>query len=78
MPKNPYLAAILNFVLYGLGYVYIGKKIPFGILLIIVDLVFVYSVSVHNVVFSIPFNLAWVLLGISFAYDGYKDAKQIK
>jgi len=33
--KNPWVAAILNFVLSGLGYVYTGKRIWFGIGLVL-------------------------------------------
>ncbi|MBI4174293.1 MAG: hypothetical protein HY517_01500 [Candidatus Aenigmarchaeota archaeon] len=78
MPKkNPWLAAVLNFLLYGLGYIYNGKRVGLGILLLVADLVmgFIYMVmlSVELLVFAFPL----LLMAVGFAYDGYKEAEEI-
>ncbi len=77
MLKNPYVAAILNFALYGLGYIYLGKKKLFGILLLISDLILAYSIWVHNVISSVYFNFGFAIMGIALAYDGFKEARKI-
>jgi hypothetical protein len=45
--KNPVLAAILNLILPGIGYVYSGKRIGFGIGLILVGSMLSYSFLPH-------------------------------
>jgi TM2 domain-containing membrane protein YozV len=70
MAKNPILAAILSFLIPGLGEVYVGK-IMIGIVLIILALVFtaaIYMVSVYA-------WIAYIIIWIYAIYDSYTTAK---
>jgi len=77
--KKPWLAAILNFVFPGLGYLYLGRrKIFAGMLIVIVILagvdkyVMTPSVSRTYTVFGVIISL---ILSSAFAYDAYSEAK---
>jgi hypothetical protein len=80
MKKNPWIAAILNFLLYGAGYVYIGKNKGFGLALILAWIVlrtadiryYLHSTSLENW-FILMAGLA--ILQFTFAIDGYRQAK---
>lgn len=80
--KKPWLACVLNIILPGVGYIYVGRRVVFGILLFISNLL-VWS-------FSLPDGWSWselsssmlaaiflavILTTIAFAYDAYKDAQ---
>ena len=75
--KNPWVAAILNFVLYGLGYIYLGKKkvLALGLItsdiLLTVILLFVGIDVVALGLLTIPFSI----MGLALANDAYKEAK---
>lgn len=78
MPKkNPWLAAVLNFILYGLGYIYNGKRIGLGILLLVADLImsFLYLVMLSVELLVMAFPLLLIALGL--AYDAYREAEVI-
>ncbi len=75
--KNPYLAAIANFLLPGVGYVYAGKKREF----------FSYGLSIATILsfydyYFNPYEITLlsyavgVLALIIFAYDAYLDASE--
>ena len=80
--KNPWIAAILNLLFFGAGYIYNGKRILFGSgLLTGWALVRAGEIPIYltNLVFD-----KWVILfagiavlQISFAIDAYKEAKTI-
>lgn len=78
--KKPWLAAVLNFFLWGLGYVYVGNKIAFGIGLFISDLIlnaaFFYQIFVLNSAEFIS-GYAYLIMAFVFAYDGHKEAEKI-
>ena len=84
MKRNPYLAAILNALLYGLGYVYLGKKMFFGIFLIfscIFAIAFFAAGIEEGLVFLLhPLMLTSIILScVAFAYDAFEEArKEIK
>ena len=72
--KNSWVAAILNFILPGLGYVYTGKRIEFGVGLIL------WGVFSFIAGFIYGFNSLYILdifLSLLFAYDGYKTAEEV-
>jgi hypothetical protein len=91
--KNPFIAAILNFLLWGLGYVYNGKRMALGIGLILGSLLwsvfFVYVMSTPLPESSTPASptpfsiipflpfLGNLIITIALAYDAYREAKQI-
>ena len=82
--KKPWIAAILNFILPGLGYLYAGRKhliVSLGFLILSV------WVAVHdwNEITAIlrgrmgiteHFLLFIVLYPIIFGYDAFRDAKR--
>ena len=81
MKKNPWIAAILNFLLYGAGYAYIGKKKGFGMALIFAwiilrtaDIKFFLSVGAHPTWLILMAGLA--ILQLTFAIDAYNEAKK--
>ncbi len=90
--KSPILAAVLNLVLPGVGYAYIGagrdgKLIVFG-LLMFVSLTLTFYVSIINLALSPPAStttssspldfvgLLEFLFPFAVAYDGYQRAKR--
>lgn len=82
MQKNPIISAILNFILFGAGYVYNGKKKQLGFGLILAwlvlraaDLAFFLNGTVMDIWYVLMAGLA--VLQITFAIDGYKEAKEI-
>jgi len=73
--KNPLIAMILNLLLPGLGYVYIGKRIAFGIGLTFLGITMGF-VSIYAELPRVVFieALAGALL---FALDGWNTAKEV-
>jgi hypothetical protein len=70
--KSPIIAAILNFFLFGVGYLYLGYKKVLGIQTVFfVVLVFI----VYIIIGAFTFGLLELLIGIVLAYDGYVKAK---
>jgi len=84
MPKkDPWIAAILNFLFNGAGYLYVGgKRTTFGILLLVawivslIGFLIFYPVLVRFSIFLLPEAIAGFILIIALAYDGYKYAKE--
>ena len=73
--KKPWVAAVLNFILYGLGYVYVGKRVGFGIGLLLSGIILYWGVSIGD----LP-AVVWIdsiILAFLFAYDGYKTAEEV-
>ncbi|OGI71102.1 hypothetical protein A3B84_03015 [Candidatus Nomurabacteria bacterium RIFCSPHIGHO2_02_FULL_35_13] len=77
--KKPWLACVLNIVLPGVGYIYVGNRVVFGILLFISNLI-VWTSSVSLSEFSNSaigiMVISGIVMIIAFAYDGYKDAQE--
>ncbi len=75
--KNPWVAAVLNFLLPGAGYLYVGKREIFGGLL----LISLVPAIIGEIIAPSPFNLALlfaeVIIIIAFAYDGFEMAKEV-
>lgn len=87
--KHAWLAAVLNFLVPGAGYLYVGSRVRFGVLLIagmalmtfgpqpeyVSDIEIDYSVAAQDPGF-IVLSIAAVMVAGGFAYDAYLDAKQ--
>jgi hypothetical protein len=78
MKKNPWLAVLLNVVVTGAGYLYLGKRTTFGVLLIISEFlayVWMFSDPAAKPLFS---NNGIMIVGITFlaafAVDTYQEA----
>jgi len=80
--KKPWVAAILNLLFFGAGYIYNGKRIGFGFgliagwLLIRCGEIPIYLTNLVFYKWLIMF-VGIVCLQLSFAIDGFKEAKQI-
>ena len=76
MAKKPWLAAVLNFLFFGVGYIYVGRRVLFGILLIIIgfteSIFWFYTGSIAP-----QFIATSIVASSAFAYDGYRDAKEL-
>jgi hypothetical protein len=79
--KKPWLAALLNIIFLGLGYVYVGKRKLFGALLLVSDFLISFWTFHEPETFKLVQSNAWVMTGgilivIALAIDGYMDAKE--
>ena len=80
--RNPIIAALLNLLFFGLGYIYNGKRIRFGLglvsawVLIYASEVLIYLTHLVFDEWTLLFS-GLVVLQISFAIDGYKEAQEI-
>ena len=73
MAKNPIIAAILSFIIPGLGEIYVGKTMM-GIVFVIV--VLILSAAIYMVTFY-----AWIIyivLWLYAIYDSYTSAKALE
>jgi hypothetical protein len=73
--KNPWITAILNFLFYGFGFIYIGttKYIAIGSILFIIDIlstIILYPLLFDPYIFTLIATLS-ISLGIFFAILGY-------
>lgn len=79
MKKSPLAAAVFNFIVWGLGYLYLGKRVAFGTILVLAELLSYFlapflSLSeefMRLLTWSLPI---WLLMSIAFAYDAYQEA----
>lgn len=78
--KKPWLAALLNFFIWGLGYLYLGKRKNFGVLLIIGVILLTIIVppaninqQLINLLYSLP---GGTIVSIAFVYDAYQLARE--
>lgn len=78
--KMPWLAALLNFFLMGLGTAYNGRRVPLGLALTVGAVLLTY---VEQNLKSVAPNLYWVMFGAVFlnntflAIDGFSEANAI-
>jgi len=80
--KNPWIAAILNLLFFGGGYIYNGKRAMLGCGLVIGwILIRVGEIQIYlsHLVFNqwLTMFCGFVALQISFAIDAYKEAKAL-
>ena len=77
--KRPWLSALLNFILPGVGYIYNGKRKFLGYALLII--VFITLLGDFYYQPELPFIwyelFGHIVLATAFAYDAYSDAKKI-
>lgn len=72
--KNPLLAAILNFVLPGVGYLYAGRRIVFAVLLFIGNILGIYAAFDMNI--GAAYFIAAVIISVAFALDAWNEAER--
>ena len=70
------IAAILNFVIWGLGYIYLGKKLLFGFGFLIITILIHIPVVYHHTVYyfqmpGILILISHLIISMLLAYDVY-------
>jgi hypothetical protein len=80
--KKPWIAAILNLLFFGAGYIYNGKRTGFGIALIVGWILIRLGeipIFLTHLVFEkwLVMFIGIVVLQISFATNAYNEAKGI-
>jgi len=80
MKKKPWIAALLNFILMGAGYIYNQKRILLGVGFTIGAVILTYielQLQVSNpVLHKIMFGAVF-LINTCFAIDAYNETKRI-
>ena len=76
--KSRVLAALLNFLMPGVGYLYVGRRVAFGVVLFLGELVAWTGVAVgESNSFGLIFLLGAVLLSLAFAGDAWSEAGSV-
>lgn len=73
-PKSPGLAAVLNFLIWGVGYLYIGE-VRIGVAWLVVEVIISVLMWVVPV---IPWVVAILIMSIVLAYDAYNRATKMQ
>jgi hypothetical protein len=87
--KNPWIAAILNFFIWGLGYQYVGsKRVGFRTGLIVAEVLAIIMAvlvgaieafaGVETRLTDLLISWPYVITGLAFAWDAYKDALETR
>ncbi len=80
MVKNRFIAAVLNFAVWGLGYVYLGRNTTFASLLILGSVLTEIALVVPLGEVVLPFgyrlvsDTGFLIVDLAFAYDAYQSA----
>ncbi len=77
---NPAVSAFLNFILWGIGYIYNGKRLVLGISLLLAMIimhatVFYLGLHFYLTMPGLMIILSHLILSLALAYDAYTDAK---
>jgi len=84
-PKSPWIAAFLNFTIWGLGYIYISHRKVLGTGLVIVEFFnFIILVTIPSSIllssselFFLWLSFIWAALSLLFAIDVYRETVEI-
>ncbi len=80
MPKSGAIAAVLNFIIWGLGYLYLGKKTTFGVILVLGNVITLFSLAFPPGGGSPGYDtfqaLGLLVASLAFAYDASQMAKE--
>lgn len=80
MTKKPWLAALLNVLVSGSGYLYLGKRKLFGVLVLgtwASSLIWLFTTPGAKEIFNDFWNtLAGVLFSVALGIDAYHEAKR--
>ena len=82
--KSQWLAAFLNLFFPGIGYVYAGKRVGFGVGLFVCTTLFLSISLLDPSVMDAPtgqydnfYFLIFLAIYLLFAYDGYRTAQEV-
>jgi len=82
--NRAYVAAILNFFVWGLGYLYIGRRNSFSFLIVLgyvitlIPLFVPMGTASLSLDYQVVSGVGYLILDFAFAYDAYRlaDVKQ--
>lgn len=77
---DPTAAAVLNFILWGTGYLYIGKRLLFGIgllfaMILMHSVILIVGIRWYISIQGLVLIIAHLIFSLVFAYDAHSDAK---
>lgn len=73
--RGPAMVAIMNFLIWGSGYLYLRKA--WGFWIVLIDYIILASIaSKQQLAYNIPLNLVFVIISVLFAWHGYEMAKK--
>jgi hypothetical protein len=80
--KRPWLAALLNIFLWGIGYFYIKKRRMLGTLLILIQIFIIggYAIrqnSITGIFEGISYSFLTIIISISLGVDAYRLAREV-
>ena len=80
--KNPWVAAVLNFIIPGLGYLYVGKKhVLVSVGFIVVNLLSALFLPFPTEDLSFLDKYSWaplfILVSLIFSFDAYQDGLEV-
>lgn len=83
--KSPWVAAFLNFIVWGSGYLYIRHRMILGIGLVMVMFFnSIILITIPDVIilssselFFVWLSFIWVALSVLFAIDAYMETKEL-
>lgn len=72
--KSPLLAAVLNFLLPGVGYLYVGTRVTFAVLLFIGFMLSIFGIIAGDTSTNNIELVAAFIASFAFAVDGWGEA----
>lgn len=77
---NPAVSGLLNFLLWGIGYIYNGKRLVLGISLLLAMIIMHSTIFYLGLAFYMSMPglmtiLSHLIISLALAYDAYSDAK---
>ena len=80
--KNPWIAAILNLVLWGTGYFFVKRKRLLGTLLLLVQIFIIGGFAFNqdswkNIFEGISYIFLTIIISIYLGVDAYRQAKEV-
>lgn len=74
--KTPIVVAIMNFIIWGSGYIYLRKAWGFWVVLIDYILLAIVASS-QQLAYNLALNLIFVIISLLLAWHGYNMAKKM-
>ncbi|MBC7218622.1 MAG: hypothetical protein H5T49_00590 [Hadesarchaea archaeon] len=77
--RNPWLAAFLNFFIWGAGFVYAGRRLFLGVSLLLFTMIISLSAGLAQYDFYQAAALAlaaWLLISLALAREAYFEARE--
>ena len=80
--KRPWLAALLNFLIWGLGYFYVGRRRVRGIILFMIQLFIIGAFSLNQndlktVFESLSYSFLTIIVSLYLSFDAYRLAHTV-